>query len=186
MQFSDEELVEKVLKGEQRAFEVLVNRWQRQIYGLALRILGREDDAYDVCQETFLLAYRNLSKFRGEAKFSSWLYRIAINCCHTVMRTRGNNLSLECQREEVGYEPSVESDFLDEAMQKAQLSKIVRRALMGLPAEMREVIVMKEYQQMKFHEIAEVLGIPVSTVKTRLYTGLEQLRQRLSHIKGAL
>src|ERR1051326_3583641 len=96
MELNDNEIIERTLGGDPDAFNMLVRRWERQIYGLAFRMLGRDEEARDICQETFLSAYRNLSKFRGDAKFSSWLYRIALNCCHTRMRQRGgNDLSLE-------------------------------------------------------------------------------------------
>lgn len=183
----DNELIERTLNGETQAFNLLVRRWERQIYSLAFRMLGREEEAYDISQETFMSAYRNLSKFRGEAKFSSWLYRIALNCCHTRLRNRGGkDLSLEQQFEDQGFEPATDAEALDETLQKDQIAGMVKRALAGLPAEMRQVIIMKEYQGLKFHEIAEILNIPVSTVKTRVYTGLEQLKQRLSHLKSVL
>jgi RNA polymerase sigma-70 factor, ECF subfamily len=187
MELSDNEIIELTLAGDADAFNMLVRRWERQIYSLAFRMLGRDEEARDICQETFLSAYRNLSKFRGDAKFSSWLYRIAINCCHTRIRTRGgNDLSLEQQYQDLGFEPATNSDQADEDLQREQIGEVVRRALAGLPPEMRQVIIMKEYQDLKFHEIAEILNIPVSTVKTRVYTGLNQLKQRLSHLKSAL
>ncbi|MBI4852860.1 MAG: sigma-70 family RNA polymerase sigma factor [Acidobacteria bacterium] len=183
----DNELIERTLNGEPQAFNLLVRRWERQIYALAFRMLGREEEAYDICQETFMSAYRNLSKFRGEAKFSSWLYRIALNCCHTRLRSRGNSdLSLEQQLEDQGFEPATNSESLNDTLHRDQIAGIVKRALAGLPPEMRQVIIMKEYQGLKFHEIAEILNIPVSTVKTRVYTGLEQLKQRLSHLRSVL
>src|SRR5215471_2542551 len=86
MEFSDDQIIERTLAGETDAFSLLVRRWERHIYGLSLRMLGRDEDARDVCQETFLAAFRNLRKFRGEAKFSSWLYRIALNACHSHLR----------------------------------------------------------------------------------------------------
>ncbi|HEY6402705.1 MAG TPA: sigma-70 family RNA polymerase sigma factor, partial [Blastocatellia bacterium] len=86
MEFSDDQIIERTLAGETDAFSLLVRRWERSIYGLSLRMLGRDEDARDVCQETFLAAFRNLQKFRGDAKFSSWLYRIALNACHSRLR----------------------------------------------------------------------------------------------------
>ncbi|MEW6730566.1 MAG: sigma-70 family RNA polymerase sigma factor [Acidobacteriota bacterium] len=187
MELSDNEIIERTLGGEPETFNLLVHRWERRIFGLALRMLGREEEAHDVCQETFLSAYRNLGKFRGEAKFSSWLYRIALNCCHMHLRQRANSdLSLEQQLDEQGFQPATSMDHIDGNVQREQIAELVKRALAGLPAEMREVIIMKEYQDLKFHEIAEILGIPVSTVKTRVYTGLNQLKQRLSHLKSVL
>jgi RNA polymerase sigma-70 factor (ECF subfamily) len=186
MELSDNEIIERTLNGEPEAFNLLVRRWERQIYSLAFRTLQRDEDAYDVCQETFLSAFRNLSKFRGEAKFSSWLYRIALNCCHTRLRQRNNgHLSLE-QQEEIGFQPRTSLEGVDNDLQRQQVGELVRRALAGISADMREAIIMKEYQGLKFHEIAEILNIPVSTVKTRVYTGLEQLKQRLSYLRAVL
>lgn len=187
MDLTDNQIIEQTLSGDPQAFNMLVRRWERQVYGLALRMLGRDEEAHDICQETFLSAFRNLNKFRGDAKFSSWIYRIAINCCHTRLRSRGvNDLSLEQQIEEQGFQPSNNLADLNEDLQRGQIGEMVRRALAGLPPEMRQVIIMKEYQDLKFHEIAEILDIPVSTVKTRVYTGLSQLKQRLNHLKDVL
>lgn len=187
MELTDTEIIERTLNGEPEAFNTLVRRWERQIYSLAFRMLGRDEEAYDICQETFLSAYRNLSKFRGDSKFSSWLYRIAINCCHNRIRSRGHSdISLDQQLENQGFEPVTDAENLTDGLQREQIAELVRRALAGLPPDMRQVIVMKEYQGLKFQEIADILNIPVSTVKTRLYTGLEQLKQRLSHLKSIL
>lgn len=188
MDITDTQLVERTLLGESDAFGILVRRWERPIYSLAVRMLGREEDAHDICQETFLSAFRNLASFRGEAKFSSWLYRIAINCCHSKMRRHADkaDVSIEEQVEEFGLEPSDLSADVAEQVHQREMAVIVRRALAALPPEMRQVIIMKEYEDLKFHEIAEILDIPVSTVKTRLYTGLTYMRKRLERMKDAL
>ncbi|QUW03107.1 sigma-70 family RNA polymerase sigma factor [Chloracidobacterium validum] len=177
---SDLELVERTLGGENHAFEMLVRRWERPIFSLAYRLVGSDEDARDVCQETFLAAFRHLKSFRGEAKFSSWLYRIALNACHSRQRRQpAEQLSLEEQAEARGFDPLDASASVDERLLHDERAQLVRRALAALPPEMRQVIVMKEYEGLKFHEIADVLGLPVSTVKTRLYTGLNILRRRL-------
>ena len=188
MDVTDQHLIERVLGGESEAFGTLVHRWERHIYGLTLRMLGHSEDARDATQETFISAYTNLKHFRGDAKFSSWLYRIALNVCHSRLRRRSRraDASLEEQYEEVGFEPSAPGAGADEALFDEQVGAHVRRALGAIPAEMRQVIVMKEYQELKFHEIAEILDIPVSTVKTRMYTGLKELRKRLEHLRPAL
>jgi RNA polymerase sigma-70 factor (ECF subfamily) len=185
---SDQHLIERALGGESEAFGTLVRRWERHIYGLTLRMLGHTEDARDATQETFISAYTNLKHFRGDAKFSSWLYRIALNVCHSRLRRRSRraDASLEEQFEEVGFEPSAPAPGADERLFDEQVGAHVRRALGAIPAEMRQVIVMKEYQDLKFHEIAEILDIPVSTVKTRMYTGLKELRKRLEHLRPAL
>ena len=187
LELSDIQIIERTLGGETDAFNLLVRRWERQIYGLSLRMLGRDEEAKDATQETFLSAYRNLSKFRGEAKFSSWIYRIALNICNTRLRSRAKfTLSLDEQREMSGFELAADTDDLGSGIQQEQITRHVRRALQGLPSEMRQVIIMKEYEGLKFSEIAEVLGIPISTVKTRMYTGLSELRKRLSHLREAV
>lgn len=184
LELSDTQIIERTLDGEPEAFSLLVRRWERQIYCLTLRMLGRDEEAKDATQETFLSAYRNLSKFRGEAKFSSWIYRIALNVCNTRLRGRSKvTISLDEQRETTGFELAANIDDLSRGIQQEQVASHVRRALSGLPAEMRQVIIMKEYEGLKFSEIAVILGIPISTVKTRMYTGLSELRKRLEHLR---
>ena len=188
VEITDNQLIDRVLGGESDAFSLLVRRWERPIYGLTLRMLGHSEDARDATQETFISAYSNLKSFRGDAKFSSWLYRIALNVCHSRLRKRSGrgDASLEQQREDVGFEPAASQAGADEQMYDEQIGVSVRRALAAIPTEMRQVIVMKEYEDLKFHEIAEILDIPVSTVKTRMYTGLRELRKRLQHLRPAL
>jgi RNA polymerase sigma-70 factor (ECF subfamily) len=187
LELSDSQIIEQTLGGEPEAFNMLVRRWERQIYGLTLRMLGRDEEARDATQETFLSAYRNLSKFRGEAKFSSWIYRIALNICNTKLRGRARGtVSIEGQREDSGIVIAAALDDLGSNIQQQQITLHVRRALQAIPAEMRQVIIMKEYEGLKFSEIAEILSIPVSTVKTRMYTGLAELRKRLEHLRGAV
>ena len=190
MDLTDDQIIERTLAGETEAFGLLVSRWENPIYGLSLRMLGRDEDARDVCQETFLAAFRNLRKFRGEAKFSSWIYRIALNACNSRLRRpdTARTRSLDEDQEEGRHEELADriSEAASERLQRDQISAIVRRALNALPNEMRQVIVMKEYEELTFAEIAEILEIPVSTVKSRVYTGLQQLRSRLEYVRNAL
>lgn len=187
LELSDTQIIERTLRGEPDAFGLLVRRWERRIHGLTLRMLGHDDEARDATQETFLSAFRNLSKFRGEAKFSSWIYRIALNVCNTRLRSRSRaSISIEQQQETVGLEIPAETADLGSGIQKEQVARYVRRAIQALPPDMRQVIIMKEYDGLKFSEIAEILGIPVSTVKTRMYTGLAELRKRLEHLREAV
>lgn len=189
-ELSDDQLIARTLAGESDPFNVLVRRWERQIYGLALRMLGREEDARDVCQETFLAAYRNLRSFRREAKFSSWLYRIALNACHSRLRRNGaaTEQSLDAE-DETGRRMELAdhtAENVSDRLHRDQRVGLVRRALQALPSEMRQVIVMKEYEELTFAEIADVLELPVSTVKTRLYTGLQLMRAKLAHVREVI
>lgn len=179
---TDEALVEAFRAGDPNAFDVLVARWQRRIQGAIYRILGSEDDARDLCQETFLKAYRSLRGFKGEARFSSWLHQIAINLCRDRMRRRRGRsfVSLESLGDE-GAWPEVASREAgpQQLAEQGSLRGLVQEAIAALPEEQREVIVLKEYQELTFLEIAQTLDVPLSTVKTRLYRGLVNLRGQL-------
>jgi RNA polymerase sigma-70 factor, ECF subfamily len=177
---TDEIIVERALSGDAEAFGEIVRRWERRIFALTFGILGREEDARDATQETFLAAFRNLRGFRGEAKASSWLHRIAVNQCLTRQRRAR-------VRNESALEDSPETDFagpVDKSpasvVEGRQRTVAVRRALNGLPIELRQIVVMKEFEELTFREIAEVMDLPLSTVKSRLYTGLKQLQMRLA------
>jgi RNA polymerase sigma-70 factor (ECF subfamily) len=182
---SDEQIVERALDGEPEAFGEIVRRWERRIYALCYGILMREEDARDASQETFFSAYRNLRGFRGEAKVSSWLHRIAVNQCITRQRRAKvrSETSLEDENEKD------EASFFTPAMKSpARITELnekteaVRIAVNALPNELRQVIVMKEFEEMTFQEIADALDLPLSTVKSRLYTALKQLRMRLEKL----
>lgn len=179
---SDEQMIELALSGDPEAFGEIVRRWERRIFALAYGILGREEDARDATQETFIAAFRNLAGFRGEAKVSSWLHRIAVNQCITRQRrvkVRGET-SLEAEEEAGGIQfaaPAGRSPA--DVTEGSERAAAVRRAVNALPPELRSVVVMKEFEDLTFQEIADALNIPLSTVKSRLYTALKQLRMRL-------
>jgi RNA polymerase sigma-70 factor (ECF subfamily) len=179
---TDEELVEACLGGEWSAFDHLVARWDRKIKGAIYRLVGSEEEARDLCQETFLKAFRGLSTFKKEARFSSWLYQIAVNLCRDRARRKKGKTLVSLDEMEEGAEslPEDRPNALD-LLQRRETSRLVAAAMAALPEEQREVIVLKEYQDLTFLEIAQALDIPLSTVKTRLYRGLGQLRQKLEH-----
>ncbi|RPH62515.1 MAG: sigma-70 family RNA polymerase sigma factor [Acidobacteria bacterium] len=184
MTWTDEELVARSVQGDPESFNQLVLRWERSIYALAYRTLGRDEDARDVCQETFLRAYRGLHAFKGQAKFSSWLYRIALNLCRDAMR-RERRAPLvavpdgidptELAAQQPSPAPSVE-----DLVAQAELGRHVAAAMRRLPEDQRTAILLKEYHGLTFQEIAEVMGCPLSTAKTRVYQGLSVLRRELA------
>ena len=179
---NDEQMVERALSGDPEAFGEIVRRWERRIFALAFGMLGREEDARDATQETFLAAFRSLRGFRGDAKVSSWLHRIAVNQCITRQRRAK-------VRSETALEDEAEKNATVFAMpaeispartaESAESTEAVRRAVRSLPPDLRQVVVMKEFEEMTFQEIADALEIPLSTVKSRLYTALRQLQMRL-------
>jgi RNA polymerase sigma-70 factor (ECF subfamily) len=181
---SDEQLVAAFQSGDVTAFDGLVRRWESKIRGAIYRVLGSEDEARDLAQEAFLKAYRALPGFKGQAKFSSWLYQIALNLCRDRLRRRRGrpDVSLDALREEGAADSPDRGPSPLELAQTWDLSRRVADAVAALPPEQREVLVLKEYQELTFAEIAEVLDIPLSTVKTRLYRGLDQVRRRLAEL----
>ncbi len=180
--FTDEQLVELAISDDPEAFGEIVKRWERKIFALCFGMLTREDEARDAAQETFIAAYRNLAKFRGEAKVSSWLHRIAVNQCLTTKRrnkARSEDFLDDESNEEdrVFVAPAKFSPMIN--AEQGERLVIVRQAVGSLPVELRQVIVMKEFEDMTFQEISETLELPLSTVKSRLYTALKQLKMRL-------
>jgi RNA polymerase sigma-70 factor, ECF subfamily len=182
MPSTDEELVARSQGGDLDSFNQLVLRWERPIYALAYRVIGREEEARDVAQETFLRAFRALKGFKGQAKFSSWLYRITLNLCRDWMRRE--------RRAPVAQAPegvdiielageSTPSESIEDLVSRHQLGRAVAKAMSQLPEEQRTAIILKEYHGLTFQEIADQLDCPLSTVKTRLYQGLTVLRKQL-------
>ena len=182
---TDEQLVELAVSRDREAFSEIVRRWERKIFALCFGMLGREDDARDAAQETFIAAYRNLANFRGEAKVSSWLHRIAVNQCLTTKR-RAKTRSEEFLDDDDGSEERVFiAPMHNSPSRKAEQGerlKLVRTAVSSLPIELRQVVVMKEFEDMTFQEISETLEVPLSTVKSRLYTALKQLKMKLERL----
>ena len=183
MAWSDEELVTRSIGGDPDSFNQLVLRWERPIYALAYRVIGREEDARDVCQETFLRAFRALNGFRGQAKFSSWLYRIALNLCRDWVRRERRTPVVQAPDEldmldTVAVQPP--SASIEDIVARHELTRVVERAMAQLPEEQRTAIILKEYHELTFQEIADLVGCPLSTVKTRLYQGLSVLRRELA------
>ncbi|RPH55847.1 MAG: sigma-70 family RNA polymerase sigma factor, partial [Acidobacteria bacterium] len=157
-------------------------RWERPIYALAYRVIGREEDARDVVQETFLRAFRALPGFKGQAKFSSWLYRIALNLWRDWIRRKRRSPIVELPEGVDPVELAAETgpvESIEELASRKELSEAVAEAMGLLPEEQRTAIILKEYHGMTFQEIADLQGCPLSTVKTRLYQGLAVLRRNL-------
>lgn len=182
---TDEQLVELAVSENAEAFGEIVKRWERKIFALCYGMLDREEDARDAAQETFISAFKNLSRFRGEAKVSSWLHRIAVNQCLTKRRrskTRSETFLDEEKNEEEKYFVAPPNQSPSKQFEQGEKQYKVRQALNSLPTELRQVIVMKEFEEMTFQEIAETLELPLSTVKSRVYTGLKQMRMKLEKI----
>lgn len=183
---TDEDLVLAIRAGDLGSLGVLVARWEQPLFRFVIRLLGRDDEAKDVCQETFLRVLDRARHFRPGAKFSTWMYQIALNLCRDRARRNRRWDRILVRRhadadgaapEPVAVAPAKEQP--EAAYEAEERRRAVRTALEDLPAEQREVIVLKEYEGLKFREISEVLGLPESTVKSRMYFALESMRGAL-------
>lgn len=182
MEHNDADLVKQTLCGNTSAYNGLVQRYQRQVYNLAYRMLGNAEDAGDLVQDTFLRAYGALISFRQDASFLTWLYKIASNLCIDQLRSRKakSTLSLDVELEE-GREPAadIRSTCPEEAAVRGSVQDVVQRAILNLPEKYRAVVVMRHLNDMSVDEIARVLELPTGTVKTHLFRARDMLRGRL-------
>jgi RNA polymerase sigma-70 factor (ECF subfamily) len=166
----DEQLVRRFLGGDTAAFTTLVRRHEARIYHLCLRILADPEDAADAAQDAFLMALRKLDQFRGEAAFTTWLHRVAVNACYDVLRKRKRTpLLRSVANDETGdLEPGPPSpDHADRVAGSAD----VATALAEVPEEFRVALVLADVQDLPYDEIAGILDVPLGTVKSRVHRG---------------
>lgn len=178
---SDQDLIERSQIGEQEAFGELVLRYQDRLYGTLAQLLGSIHDALDVAQDAFILAFRNIHTFRKESQFYSWLFRIAYNAAMTRHRRerRHKSSSLDDLAADLQSENCVSSDPTQSVETQDDIES-VQHALRELPEEFRVVLVLKEIEDMPYAEIAETVGCPVGTVRSRIHRGRLMLKDRLS------
>lgn len=174
-------LIEASRRGDQLAFNRLVLKWEQRVFNLVLRMIGDREEAADTTQEIFLAVYRSIGRFRGDARFSTWIYRIAVNHCLTRLRRRPMMIeSFDSKDSETGFgvEFSRKGDQEQQVLQGEQRRSILR-SVAALPPKHRAVVELKLFQEETFESIATVLEEPLSTVKSRFYAGLDVLKERL-------
>jgi RNA polymerase sigma-70 factor (ECF subfamily) len=183
---SDGELIAQVLAGDESSYEVLVTRYRDYVYTIAVRIVGNEEDARDVAQEAFVRAYRALPRFRGDSKFSSWLYRIATNRALTHLKKRRRRAVTV----DIEAGPHVEAGAIDDgrgdevspeiAVRDEEFRRAVRSAVLELPEQYRVVVTLFYLEERSYKEVAATLGIPMGTLKTHLHRARALLRDILT------
>ena len=178
----DEEsrIVQKVLKGDVNAFEKLVLEYEKNVYNIALRMTGNSEDASDMTQEAFIKAYNSLQSFRGDSKFSVWIYRIATNVCLDFLRSKSRrptvSLSVEDNEgEEVQLDVADESQSPELLLDRQMTRESVRRGLETLSPEYRQILLLREIQGLSYDEISQALGLEVGTVKSRIFRARKKL-----------
>jgi RNA polymerase sigma-70 factor (ECF subfamily) len=191
---SDEALAARAATGDALAFETLVTRYQARVFGLACRLAGSESDAADVLQDTFLQAYRHLPSFRGEARFGTWLYRIATNAALMQRRTRARRPAESLSDflptfDEAGIhratpEELVVASSVEELLDRRSLADKAREAIDRLPDACRAAFVLRDLEELPTGEVAEVLGIEPAAVRQRVHRARILLRGYLNALAG--
>ncbi len=177
------DLVDRARKGDHQAFEELVRATYVGAYTLAYRLTGDEEDARDVVQEAYLRAFRGLKRFRGEAQFTTWLYRITANCASTLLGKRARHRHDELDDEDVFVDLSPDADPEFSADRSATRERL-RDALAELPPKLRAVVVLRDVYDLPHEAIAAELGISESACKVRLHRARRKLRERLYPLAG--
>lgn len=175
----ENEIIRSVLRGNVNDFEKLVTAYEKNVYNIALRMVGDPEDAADMTQETFIKAYRALSSFRGDSKFSSWLYRIASNVCLDFLRSRSRHpqvsLSTVDEDDRATFElPDMRQNPEEQLMKKLGMES-VRRGLEQLPEQQRQILVLRELGGLSYAELAQTLGLEEGTVKSRIFRARKRL-----------
>ena len=177
----EREIIEKVLSGDTEAFEALVIEHQSKVYSLALRMVGNEEDARDMAQEAFIRAFNSLTGFRGDSKFSVWLYRLTSNICIDFIRSRAKKRTVSMTWTDEDGDDAGELEVPDERFSpEAQLERTltresVRRGLDSLSPQYREILLLREINGLSYDEIGEALGIEPGTVKSRIFRARKKL-----------
>ena len=182
---ADAELVRLAQAGDERAFQALVVKYQRRIARHVARYVRRAADVEEVVQDAFIRAYRGLASFRGDASFYSWLYRIATNTAFSFLKKTAGEVQAD-ERADEGFEPGVTDDQSPERLLLArQIGEAVERAMARLQPELAEALVLYEAEGKSYQEIAQMLGTPIGTVRTRIFRAREFIARRLEPVLGA-
>jgi len=183
---ADLDAVRRCLAGESAAYGEIVARWQDRIHAAVYRMTGNSEDAKDLAQETFVRAWSNLRSFQGGAALGTWLYSIALNQVRSEMRKRsaqkrGAPVSLDAPRGDdgTGIDPADKRPGAEDALATKEHVRLLRQAVAALDPEFREVVVLREFQDLSYEEIARATGVPVGTVRSRLFRAREELRRKL-------
>jgi RNA polymerase sigma-70 factor (ECF subfamily) len=182
-QTPDQTLIENCLAGRREAFGLLVDRYQNRLFHSLMHLLGSTEDAQDAAQDAFVQAFEKLASFRGQSQFYSWLFRIAFNTAVSAKRkTRRMSVSIDARREASGLEPSDTNPSNEPSypMDVSDRQRLVQRALAELSEEFRTALVLKEMDGMSYEEIADVIDVPLGTVRSRIHRARLELRDKLS------
>ena len=186
-QATDKQLVARVQKGDKRAFDLLVLKYQHKIFGLISRYIHDHHEVMDVAQEAFIKAYRAIGRFRGDSAFYTWLYRIAINTAKNHLVSRGRrppDTDVEVADAEYYESASKLKDIASpyEEVHRQELEAAVFKAIELLPEDLKSAVTLREFDGMSYEDIAEVMQCPVGTVRSRIFRARESIDKHISHL----
>ena len=182
MSDEDRRLIAECLSGQTQAFGGLVSRYQTRLYNAILRVLGHAEDAADVVQDSFLNAFQSLGSFKGDAEFFTWLYRIAFNSAMSHKRRKRATISLDVARAEGKFDPEDPTDYIKPGSSLARMEEEgqLHKAMSRLSAEHKEVLVLKDIEGLRYEQIADILEVPIGTIRSRLHRARIELHSLLS------
>jgi len=178
----DAQLIDGALQGDTESFGELVRKYQDRLFNTVLHIAGRREEAEDVVQEAFVQAFLKLSSFQRQSAFYTWLYRVAFNIAISRKRRRKAEVSVEQNREAAGIEPMDDSEAPDDRVLREERAELLSGALQRLSDEHRAILVLREMEGCCYETIAEILDLPVGTVRSRLHRARLQLRDELKGV----
>ncbi|MBQ3681826.1 MAG: RNA polymerase sigma factor RpoE [Succinimonas sp.] len=184
-QDADLQLVRLVQRGNRHAFDLLVKKYQYKVAGIAQRFAANPADAQDIAQESFIKAYRAMESFRGESAFYTWLYRITVNTAKNfVVKNAGRGISVDVDTPDIeaydGSERLHQRDNPENILESSDVKRVIKEALQSLPDDLRQAITLREIDDMSYDEIADVMGCPVGTVKSRISRAREIINRKLT------
>ncbi|HON83238.1 MAG TPA: sigma-70 family RNA polymerase sigma factor [Caldisericia bacterium] len=177
----EKSVIEKIKKGDIDSYSILINEYQNDIYSLCLSIVKNVDDALDLTQEAFLIAYENIKNFKQEAKFSTWVYRIAYNLCVNFIKRKGEIFTLE-DEDIINVEIEDKTSSIWEEIEKDERVKMISEGLKRIKDSDSLIIELKDIKGLTYEEISTILSIPMGTVKSRLYRARENLKKVVEDI----
>jgi RNA polymerase sigma-70 factor, ECF subfamily len=183
--YDEVQLVKASQQGNQDAFADLVQRHQRRVFNMSLRMLQDYEDADEITQEAFLAAWQGLPSFRGEACFTTWLYRITYHCCLRQLerRKRERSLQVVIQAEQI-LEGANKENQIEDIIELRDRQTIVHEQIEKLPTKYRMVLILRHFQEMTYGEMADILTMPVGTIKTHLFRARNLLKERLLALRN--
>ena len=186
---TDKQLVERVKRGDKRAFDLLILKYQHKIISLVGRYLRDQDEVQDVTQESFIKAYRALPNFRGDSAFYTWLYRIAINTAKNQLVSRSRrppdtDIDADDREFQDNYAVLKDNESPEDVLAMGQMESVISRAIGDLPEELKVAVTLREFEGLSYDEIAEVMECPVGTVRSRIFRAREAIEKKIAAIEN--